>query len=216
LYNPLFFDLDGTLTDSKSGIVAAVQFALAKLGLPEFDEAEIVGSIGGPLRQVVAEHHRLDQRRTDMLVVYFRDYYRRIGIFENVLFAGMEDLLGKLHRAGRRMALATAKPTDSAHRVLQHFRLDRHFDIVCGSDPGAGLTDKTEILRHAIDQLGLDGSTAAVMIGDRRHDVEAAQAARIASIGVAWGYASPGELARAAPSRLVDSPATLEAVLLGN
>lgn len=215
MYNPVIFDLDGTLTDSKQGITAGIQYALEKEGLPAFDEARIVAYIGGPLREVICEHHGLDDEAATRLITRFRDYYRRIGIYENRLFLGVKELLETLHRQGRRLAIATAKPTRSAHTVLNLFGIADRFHVVAGSDRAAGRDTKASILKHAIHELSINGTAKPVMIGDRCYDIVAARENGIDSIGLAHGYGTLEELRDAAATHTVDTIGSLGRLLMG-
>ena len=213
MYNPIVFDLDGTLTDSKQGIVAGIQYALEKEGLPPFDEEGIIGYIGGPLREVICKHHGLDDEAATRLITRFRDYYRRIGIYENRLFPGVQKLLEALQRQGRRMAIATAKPTASARVVLKLFGIGDRFEVVSGSDVAAGRGTKVEILEYALKELTAEGSARPVMIGDRCYDIEAAHANGIESIGLAHGYGDPEELEGARATHVADTIESLGRLL---
>lgn len=213
MYTPIIFDLDGTLTDSKQGIIAGIQYALEKEGLPPFAESRIVDYIGGPLREVICKHHELDDEAATRLIVRFRDYYGRIGIYENRLFPGVRQLLDMLHGQGRRLAIATAKPTASAHVVLRLFGIVGLFEVVSGSDVSAGRRTKATILAHALDQLGANGEARPVMIGDRCYDIEAAHENGIDSIGLTHGYGSIEELRGAGASHIADSAEALGRIL---
>lgn len=213
MYDPIIFDLDGTLTDSKDGIIAGIQYALEKEGLPRFDEKRIIASIGGPLREVICKHHGLDDQATTRLIVRFRDYYRRIGIYENRLFTGMKELLEMFHGQGRRLAIATAKPTASAHVVLELFQISELFEVVSGSEASSGRETKKTILEYALNRLALNGTDRPVMIGDRRHDIEAARENDIDSIGLTHGYGTPEELREAGATRIVDTTDALVRIL---
>lgn len=213
MYDPIVFDLDGTLTDSKQGIIGGIQYALEKEGLPPFDESQITAYIGGPLREVICKHHGLDDEAATRLIARFRDYYRRIGIYENRLFPGIGELLETLHRQGRRMAIATAKPTASAQVVLRLFRIADRFEVVSGSDVAAGRGTKTEILEYALKELAVDGSARPVMIGDRCYDIEAAHANGIDSIGLIHGYGDPDELEVAGATHVADTTESLGRLL---
>jgi phosphoglycolate phosphatase len=46
----VFFDLDGTLTDPKPGIVRSIQHALGRLDRPVPEEEDLLWCIGPPLR----------------------------------------------------------------------------------------------------------------------------------------------------------------------
>ncbi len=214
MYSPIVFDLDGTLTDSKQGIVAGIQYALEKEGLPPFDEGRIVAYIGGPLREVICEHHGLDDEAATRLIARFRDYYRRIGIYENRLFPGVKELLEMLRRQGRRLAIATAKPTASAHLVLALFGIADRFEVVSGSDVAAGRGTKAKILEYALKELAVDDSAPAVMIGDRRYDIEAAHENEVDSIGLVHGYGNAEELREAGATHVVDTTEALSEILL--
>ena len=216
MYDPIIFDLDGTLTDSKQGIVGGIQYALEKEGLPEFDEARIIAYIGGPLREVICKHHGLDDEAATRLIARFRDYYRRIGIYESRLFPGVKELLETLHGQGQRLAIATAKPTASAHTVLGLFRIAGLFDVVSGSDVSAGRGTKTAILRYALDEISMEGASQPVMIGDRCYDIEAAQENGIDSIGLVHGYGTAEELCEAGATLVVDTFEGLGEVLRGS
>jgi phosphoglycolate phosphatase len=213
MYSPIVFDLDGTLTDSKQGIVAGIQYALEKEGLPPFDEERIIAYIGGPLREVICEHHGLDDEAATRLIAQFRDYYRRIGIYENRLFPGVKELLEMLRRQGRRLAIATAKPTASAHLVLALFGIADRFEVVSGSDVAAGRGTKAKILEYALKGLAVDGSARAVMIGDRRYDIEAAHENEVDSIGLVHGYGNAEELREAGATHVVKTTESLGCLL---
>jgi phosphoglycolate phosphatase len=213
VYDPIIFDLDGTLTDSRDGIVHGIQYALEKQGLPHFDEARIVKYIGGPLREVICEHYGLDAQGAARLIARFRDYYGRIGIYENRLFSGMKDLLEGLKHRGRRLAIATAKPTRSAHVVLGLFHVSDLFEVVSGSDVAAGRGTKASILEHALKLLEVDDVARPVMVGDRCYDIEAARANGIASIGLAYGYGTPEELREAGATSIARTAGELREIL---
>ncbi len=216
MYDPIIFDLDGTLTDSKQGIVGGIQYALEKEGLPAFDEERITAYIGGPLREVICEHHGLDDAAATRLIARFRDYYRRIGIFENRLFPDISELLKALRGQGRRLAIATAKPTASAHLVLELFRIAESFEVVSGSDLSAGRGTKGAILKHALQELSVNGAERPVMIGDRSYDIEAAHENGIDSIGISHGYGNAEELQEAGATHVVDGADSLLGILVGD
>jgi len=213
MYDPIVFDLDGTLTDSKQGIIAGIQYALKKEGLPPFDAEQITTHIGGPLREVICKHHGLEDLAATRLITRFRDYYRRIGIYENRLFPGVKELLETLHQQGRQLAIATAKPTQSAQIVLELFRIANLFEVVSGSDTSSGRDTKTAILRHALQELATSDSAKAVMIGDRCYDIKAAHDNGIESIGLAHGYGTMKELREAGATHTIDNTEVLRRLL---
>jgi phosphoglycolate phosphatase len=174
----VFFDLDGTLTDSKEGITNSVRYALRKLGLVEPDRDWLVRFIGPPLADSFKAYCGLDQASAERAVGHYREYFSEQGIFENRLYSGVPDLLEEGLAAGRAQLLVTSKPTVYAEKILHHFEIDHCFGWVVGEE-----------------------RCKVVMVGDREHDVRGARANGIDSIAVTYGYAQPGEIERARPTR---------------
>jgi phosphoglycolate phosphatase len=109
--------------------------------------------------------------------------------------------------------VASSKPEIFVREILQHFDLIEFFDDVFGSELDGTRTDKTELLRHALDRTGID-ARRATMVGDRRHDIIGARDNQISSIGVLYGYGSREELESAGANRLAVSPEELALFLI--
>lgn len=201
----LLFDLDGTLTDSSPGIVRSVNHALGALGRPAVDEEYIRRLIGAPLARIF-EHvlGPLDHTTRDRAVAAYRERFNDVGLYENSVYPGIPDALAALAAAGARLEVVTAKPVASARRVLDHFGLAGHFEVVRGSDPRAHEFDKADLVAAALAAWPA-GAARAVMIGDRVDDVSAGQACGTLTVGVTWGYGAPDELAGARPDYVAPS-----------
>ncbi len=180
----VIFDLDGTLTDSAEGIVASFLHALGHIGaaVPEGDlAARIVGPpMDDTLRALLGED-------AEEAIAAFRAEYGARGWAMNALFDGIESLLADLRAAGVRLAVATSKLEPTARRVLAHFGLDRHFEVIAGASPDGSRKTKVEVLAHALSQLE-PLPERVLMVGDRSHDVLGAAAHGIDTVVVGWGY----------------------------
>ena len=202
----VFLDLDGTLTDSRPGIVASVLHALDTLGIDTPDRDGLDWLIGPPLIDSFA---RLGVPDPAEALGLYRDRYAQTGLFENRVYDGIPVALSAL--GGRyRLCLATAKPHVYATRITAHFGLDRHLAAEFGPELDGTRGDKGDLLAYALETLGISSDTC-VMIGDRHHDIDAARAVGMASIGVTWGFAAPGEL-DGADARIDRPEALLDAV----
>ena len=209
----VLIDLDGTLTDSRPGIVASYHAALRSLGHQPDLSIDLTHVIGPPpeeiMPQVLAHYH--DDRGTEAVALY-RDHYGRGGLFQNSVYDGIVDALEGLAAEGFVLYVATAKRTVFAVRILDHFGLSPRFAQIYGSEPGGALDHKGDLIAHILAREGI-GPNAAIMIGDRRHDIEGAHTNGLPAIGVAWGYGGRDELAEAGANRVVDHPrALLDAV----
>jgi phosphoglycolate phosphatase len=213
----VLFDLDGTLTDPRVGITRGVQRALALVGIEVVDADTLVTYIGPPIHDGLAEHHGVAPADIDPAVAEYRRYYRDQGMFENVVHDGVPELLEDLAAAGAVLAVATSKPQEVAADILEHFAIAGPFAFVGGATLDGARRTKADVIEHTLAALGVapDGRASTVLVGDRVHDIEGAKATGIASIGVRWGYASPGELEAAGADEIVDTVAALRAALLG-
>jgi phosphoglycolate phosphatase len=206
------FDLDGTLTDPKTGITRSVQYALDKLGRPVPEADELTWMIGPPLVAGFTELLGGIDEVQDA-VRFYRERYSDVGLFENEVYAGIPALLQKLRENDVRLYVATSKLQVFARRILDHFDLSRFFIEIYGSELDNRNADKRDLIRHILEQERFDPARA-VMIGDRKHDAIGAKANGIAAIGITWGYGSREELLEAGASCLVDEPQGLEAPVL--
>ena len=105
----LFFDLDGTVTDSKTGIIRSVQYALKFFDIDRADDT-LLYFIGPPLKDSFGKLFEGDTAKAELAVKKYREYYSETGIFENELYVGIAELLADLRRKGRTISLATSKP----------------------------------------------------------------------------------------------------------
>lgn len=211
----ILFDLDGTLTDPKEGITKSFRFALEKLGYPEEDLDELEKVIGPPLWDSFQDYYGMTREQADLGVQYYRERYRDVGKFENILIEGIPELLWELKAAGKQLALATSKPTDYSIEILQHFEIDQPFDQMIGSNLDGTRINKDEIIQHVLSLFDIPAENI-VMIGDRKHDIIGAKAHGIDSIGVIFGYGSRQEFEQHGATIIVETVDELKQVLLGS
>jgi phosphoglycolate phosphatase len=142
------------------------------------------------------------------VVDHYRDLYDRVGVDRARPYDGVLDVLRALRHAGVRLALATAKRVDFAERMLRGFGVRDLFDAVAGASLDDRLTAKVDIVA-GVHQVFDGAPGSAWMVGDRRHDVEAARACGLAAVGVLWGYGPRQELEAAGADWLVTRPSDL-------
>jgi phosphoglycolate phosphatase len=200
----ILFDMDGTITDSKPGILRSMQYAMKSFGV-EIKDGELNDysfMLGPPLRdsvRVIKERFGINGSE-EAAVAKYREYYIQKGMFENTLYPGIPELLKDLKDAGKTVILATSKVEKYARQILEHFELLKYFDFTSGAELDGRRSDKTEVILHALGHFKIlsDKEKAkAVMIGDRHHDINGAAKAGIESIGVLYGYGGAEEFARA-------------------
>lgn len=181
----MIFDLDGTLTDSAIGIVASFRHALNEIGA-DVPDGDLAGRLVGPPMHLTLTSMGLGDRADDAIAAYRADYTTR-GWSMNRVFDGIPDLLADLRTKGVRLAVATSKAERTAKRIIEHFGLDEHFEVIAGASVDGLRSSKADVVAHALNQLG-PLPEWVLMVGDRSHDVEGAAAHGIDTVVVEWGY----------------------------
>lgn len=202
------FDLDGTLSDPSRGMLLSLNHALQSDGLAVIPDGEINSYIGPPLEASLAQlAGSKDPALISRLVENYRDHYRNSGYAENVLYDGILPLLEALEEMDAPMGVCTAKTESIARKILQHFGIEQRFRFVSGGDVGVRKGQQLAALLKA----GTIDSTA-LMIGDRKYDLEAAHENALCSCAVQWGFGEVEELTAENPGFLVRVPADLQAL----
>lgn len=215
MWNDILFDLDGTLTDPGEGITGSVCHAMRQMGHPVPDQAVLNTFVGPPLNESFADVCGFDEEQIGRAVEHFRLYFAEHGIHQNVPFEGMAALLDRLVKAGRRLHIATTKPLYLAEQVLDMFDMKQYFTILAGSAAEHHGRAKAEVVAEVLERGHIDPA-AAVMVGDRKYDVEGAHQNKLPCVGVSFGYAEPGEFEAAGADYVVDTVAELGDLLLAH
>ena len=181
----VFFDLDGTLTDSGEGIINCAILALEHFGLPIPSREALRVFVGPPLDQSFI-NHGVPADKTDEAIRVYRSRYTTVGKFENFPYPGIEELLIKLKNAGCRLFVATSKPEGMSVEILEEFGLSHYFEKICGATLDGSRSHKADVIAYLLQQV--DGVENVVMVGDTAYDVIGAKAHSIPTIGVSWGY----------------------------
>lgn len=190
----IFFDLDGTLTDSGEGIMNCAELALRHFGLPIPSREEMRVFVGPPLDQTFIKFGVPAQNAQEAIEV-FRSRYRTVGKFENFPYPGIRQALQMLKEQGHRLFVATSKPEVLANEVLGHFELAEFFEQIAGATLDGSRSHKADVITYLLGLTGDVGQT--VMVGDTAFDVTGAAAHGIPTIGVAWGYGEVADMEKA-------------------
>ena len=204
MYQYIFFDLDGTLTDPGIGITNSVMYALKKWNIEVADRSELYKFIGPPLVDSFEKYYGFSKEEAEQAVVYYREYFREKGLYENTIYDGSEKLLSDLKASGKKVVLATSKPQELAEIILKHFQIDRYFDVVAGATMDGTRSKKTDVILYALAACGVEDKSQVVMVGDREHDIIGAKNAGLDSIGVLCGYGDREELETAGATHVVE------------
>ena len=151
----VLFDLDGTLTDPREGIIRCIAYALERMAREPPDVTDLLFAIGPPLRTSFAKLLETDDPRAiELAVKHYRERFSTVGLFENTVYPGIPETLAELKTADCKLLLATAKPHVYAHRILEHFNLRAPFDAVYGSELDGTRQHKADLLANRYSRTG--------------------------------------------------------------
>lgn len=188
----ILFDFDGTVFDTAEGITKCVQYALDKMGI-EAELSELMCFAGPPLTEMFSLKYGMSESEAERATELYRERYLPTGWMECKPFDGMHDLLLKLRADGKKLAVATSKPTHLAQLILEHYNMTADFDLICGSEFDGTRGQKWEVIEYVLQRFGISPDEA-IMVGDRKYDVLGAKKCGLDCIGVRFGYAEPNEL----------------------
>ena len=206
----IFFDLDGTLTDSGEGIINCAILALEHFGLPVPSREEMRVFVGPPLDQTMIAFG-VPADRAQEAVDVFRSRYLVVGKFENSPYPGIHQLLEKLKSQGHRLFVATSKPETTAVEILHKFELAQFFEVICGATLDGTRVHKADVIAYLLNQIGTPEDI--LMVGDTAFDVTGAAAHGIKTIGVSWGYGEVADMEQAGAVAIADTMEQLEAFI---
>lgn len=212
-YNTILFDVDGTLCDPGKSMIECARYALSKFDIHETNEDNLRRLIGPPLEHAFRDYYNFDETQVDQAVAYFRDMMQREGIQLYEAYPGIPELLHELRQSGKRLAVVTSKIGHIAKESLAKTGLIDYFEYVSTQQPNV-VVKKEEILAKALSELGITDMSGVVMVGDRRHDVEAAKSHSVDCIGVLWGYGDLQELQTEGATHIAANANELRQLLL--
>lgn len=211
----VLFDLDGTVSDSAPGILAALRHAFAAHDLPWLDADGERHILGPPFYESLPP--LIGDVPLMSVIDSYREHYSADGsgsMYDTVVFDGVADVLADLAAAGTRLAIATSKPEYYAVPIVEHLGVHVHFEVIGGDALDGSRQTKALVIEDVLRRLGNPAADEILMVGDRSHDVLGARAHGIETVAVTWGYAMPDELDQAAPKAIVDTAKDLHAILL--
>jgi phosphoglycolate phosphatase len=200
------FDLDGTLVDTAPDLISALNYILAREGMPPVPLHSARNMIGAGVRKLIERGLELEGREaspsditrlTDDFVAYYADHIADA----SRPFEGLETALDDLLTRGYRFAVCTNKLEWLSRLLLDRLDLSARFAAICGADTFGVSKPDPAILRQTVARAGGD-IASAIMVGDAGTDIGVARRAGVPVIGVSFGYTDV-PIADLKPDRLI-------------
>jgi phosphoglycolate phosphatase len=191
----LIFDLDGTLTDSKPGILGCLKKVIEARGMG--DQGPLDRFIGPPVEDWVVDLLPNGSKEDHAAMAReYRECYDREGWCNNSVFPGVRKMLVELHQQGFPLYVCTSKQQHFAVRILDAFELSGLFTAIYGDKAEYVSHSKVDLLANLLREHSLQPDSTW-MIGDRSFDIDAAHANHLRCLAAGWGYGSSEECAQA-------------------
>ena len=215
MFDYLFFDLDGTLTDPAQGITNSFIHALKYFGIEIPSYEKLCSFIGPPLVDTFKTQFGFSDEQAAEGVKKYREYFAAKGLLENTVYPGIPELLSTLKQNGKKLVVATSKPEEYSIKIIEHFGLSQYFENVCGSLMDETRSKKDEVIEYAIERNHITDRSKILMIGDRKHDMLGAKKCGISTCGILFGYGSREELQTNGADMIAGTVKDLELLLTG-
>lgn len=178
----IIFDLDGTLYKTEKVSVPALQKAFSNFGI-ELDEKTILNQFGEPTDQIIEnlvpeeKKHLKDKIKEEIIEKESETIPEKATLYD-----GTKELLDFLDENDFEMAICSNGRMDYIKRVLDTCSIKKYFSSIRGYTEGK---EKSDLIQEIMDELSFE---EAIMVGDRYHDIRAANEASVISVGADYGY----------------------------
>ncbi len=218
----LIFDLDGTLIDSVPDLAEAINVMLKELDRETFTTDTIRGWVGNGAETLVKRalsgsqtiSTELDSTFVSQALSIFLNAYTNNLCNTTRTYPHVKETLLSLKEKGYSMSIVTNKPIAFVEPILKGLGLDGLFSLILGGDSLAVKKPDPLPLLHTTQQLGFTVSEA-IMIGDSKNDIVAANAAKMESVGVSYGYNYGEDINTFSPTIVIDDFQDLLDLLTG-
>lgn len=187
----VIFDLDGTLLDTREGILESVRYTVKELGFYELQKEDLLKFVGPPIQQSLMSFFECNQETAQKGANIFREYYKTRALLKAKPYKGIYELCERLKKSGIEMAVATYKREDYALTLLRHFGFEKYCNSMHGADNN-NILRKEDIVRMCQNELGARKEDS-VLIGDTEHDAIGAIKAETPFLAVTYGFGFKNE-----------------------
>ncbi len=202
-YKYIFFDFDGTLVNTVKGTAESAQYALNQLSI-KTDNIENLGKIfcGPPLKESFSKFLTKENDIKSAIELY-KKYQAENTIELSEIYDGIKELLERLKDKGKTLNVVTLKSKETTIKILEFLDIYQYFDNIIGMCNEFPNQNKKEMLKYAIKTIDLN---KAIMIGDRKSDIEAGNYCEIDTIAVLYGMDSFETLSTVNPTFFAKNP----------
>lgn len=214
-FDTVLFDFDGTLVDSSEGIFNSLIYAFRADGKEAPDRKVLRKFIGPPIYESFKTLFGYEDDKIDFMIKKYRERYSTEGYLEATFYDGIPELLKELHEKGIKVATASSKPTAFITKMLEVNGLSEYIDYIGGTLFDNKESGKTGIINNALQQLGCTDKSKALMVGDRKFDIDGAKGAGIKTVAVLYGFGSREEFSEHGAEYIAENVSDVRRIIFG-
>lgn len=213
MYKNIFFDLDGTIVDSREGIVNGYIYMLNYYNIEVQDQSTLEQFIGPPIEDILRDYYKINPKQIKDGIKKYREFYSKTGVWQTKPYNGIIELIRDLKKDGKNVILATSKPEVFAKQILEKYEIINCFRFVGGATLDGTRNEKKEVISYAIKNVEGINHENSIMVGDRNYDILGAKANNLKSIGVTYGFGTRKELKTAGADYIAEDMDELRKIL---
>lgn len=196
-YEYIFFDFDGTLVNTIEGTEKSAKYALKQLSINTDNMGDLGKIFCGPPLKESFSRFLVDENDIKSAIELYKKYQAENTIKLSKIYGGIKELLEKLKKQGKSLNVVTLKSKETTIKILEFLDISQYFDNIIGMCNEFPNQNKKEMLKYATQKID---SKKAIMVGDRKSDIEAGKYCGIDTIAVLYGMDSFEILSTANPT----------------
>lgn len=217
----IIFDLDGTLIDSSPDLALAINHMLTTLNRSTFSSDTIHYWVGNGALMLVKRalsgqtevNENLDETLVNHALEIFLNFYAKNLAVKTVTYPKVPETLDALKKHGYTLAIATNKPFAFVEPILKALEIKDFFETHLGGDSLSQKKPHPMPLLHLCQLLDVSVNEC-VMVGDSKNDILAANACKMQSIALSYGYNYGEDIQVHNPDVVFDSFDTILSTLI--
>jgi len=200
----VFFDLDGTLVDSKEDLKKAVVYTASFLKLEVLSDKLILSLVGNGIHKLVEDYLRLIDASSyyEQFLYVFLNYYFNHLSDKSYLYDGVRDTLQKLKKHYT-LFVVSNKLEDFSKKLLKELNIDGFFTEILGGDSLEHKKPHPQPILSLVRKYRIDINNS-LFVGDSENDFLASKAANIKMAWVSYGYRDESILKKITPDFIFD------------
>lgn len=188
----IIFDFDGTLVETGTDLVQAVNFMLRTLALKERTKKEIISFVGDGINNLIEKAMGQDNaNHHEEALNIFTEYYS-IHLLDNTkLYQHAEDVL--INYTGKTKIILTNKRHKFTLAIAQGLNIEKYFVEIIGADSTPYKKPDSRVVDYILNKYGT-AKEKTVIIGDGVNDILVAKKSGILSCAYLNGLGKRQEL----------------------